>query len=95
MFKKFSGEADVRGVIKFYTSAARHKGTQMNYHSSDSRALSVLVEGIAKKPLAQYFQETLYNQFGESGFVQWIADKSFTIVSFAGLTMTARDWANL
>ena len=74
--QKFSGEADVRGVVKFYTSAARHKGTQMNYHSPDSLELSVLVEGIAKKPLAQYFQETLYNQFGESGFVQWIANKS-------------------
>ena len=66
----------------------------MNYHSSDSLTLSILVEDIAKKSLANYFQETLYNQFGESGFMQWTADKSGTTVSFSDLTMTARDWAN-
>ena len=92
--QKFSGNADVRGAVQFYTFAARQAGTQMNYHSSDSLALSVLVEDIVKKPLAQYFQETLYSQFGESRFLQWTADKSGTTVSFADLTMTARDWAN-
>lgn len=92
--EKFSGKADVRGAVKSYASAARDAGSQMNYHSSDSLALSVLVEDIAKIPLAQYFQEALYNQFGESGFMQWTADKSGTTVSFADLTMSARDWAN-
>ncbi|QGG80500.1 serine hydrolase [Litorivicinus lipolyticus] len=92
--QKFSGKADVRDAIKFYTSAAREAGTKMNYHSSDSLALSVLVEDIVKKPLAQYFQKTLYSQFSESGFMQWTADKSGTTVSYSDLTMTARDWAN-
>lgn len=92
--QKFSGKADVRGAINFITSAAREPGSKMNYHSSDSLALSVLVEEIAKKPLAQYFQETLYTQFGTGGFLQWTADKSGTTVSFADLTMTGRDWAN-
>jgi CubicO group peptidase (beta-lactamase class C family) len=92
--QKFSGKADVRGAVKFYSSAARDAGSQFNYHSSDSLALSILVEDITEIPLAQYFQETLYNKFGESGFMQWTSDESGTTVSFADLTMTARDWAN-
>ena len=92
--RKFSGAADVRGAVKFYTSASRIAGTRMNYHPSDSLALSVLVEDISKKPLAQFFQETVFNQFGSSGFMQWMADKLGTTVSFSELKMTARDWAN-
>ena len=92
--QKFAGKADVKSALKFYDSASRGAGSKMNYHSSDSLALSILVEDIAKKSLANYFQETLYNQFGESGFMQWTADKSGTTVSFSDLTMTARDWAN-
>ena len=92
--QKFAGKADVKSALKFYDSASRRAGSQMNYHSSDSLALSIFVEDIAKKSLANYFQETLYNQFGESGFMQWTADKSGTTVSFSDLTMTTRDWAN-
>ena len=47
---KFSGAADVRAALKFYKTAARKQGETMNYHSSDSLALSVLVEEIAGKP---------------------------------------------
>ena len=92
--QKFSGKADVRGAVKFYSSAARDAGSQFNYHSSDSLALSILIEDITDIPLAQYFQENLYSKFGENGFMQWTSDKSGTTVSFADLTMTARDWAN-
>lgn len=49
---------------------------------------------LAKKSLSRYFQEPLYNQFGERGFIQWTADKSGTTASFSDLTMTAKDWAN-
>ena len=92
--QKFSGKAGVRGAVKFYSSAARDAGSQFNYHSSDSLALSILVEDITDKPLAQYFQEKLYSEFGESGFMQWTSDKSGTTVSFADLTMTTKDWVN-
>lgn len=93
-FQKFSGKADVRGAVKFYSSAARDAGSEFNYHSSDSLALSILVEDITDIPLAQYFQEKLYSEFGENGFMQWTSDKSGTTVSFADLTMTAKDWVN-
>ena len=54
---KFSGAADVRGALKFYKTAARKQGETMNYHSSDSLALSVLVEEIAGKPLSDVFHQ--------------------------------------
>ena len=67
----------------------------MNYHSTDSLALSVLVEEISGQSLAKYFYRNLYTEFGEHNFMQWTSDKNGTTVSFSDLVMTARDWANL
>ena len=47
----------MRGALKFYKTAARKQGETMNYHSSDSLALSVLVEEIAGKPLSDVFHQ--------------------------------------
>ena len=77
-----------------HKAAARNAGQQMNYHSTDSLALSILVEEIAQKSLAKYFHSEIYSQFGKSGFMQWTSDKSGTTVSFSDLVMTAQDWAN-
>jgi CubicO group peptidase (beta-lactamase class C family) len=43
---KFAGAADVRGALAFYKVAARTAGQEMNYHSSDTLALSVLVKDV-------------------------------------------------
>ena len=90
--QKFAGKADVKGALKFYKSASREANSQMNYHSSDSLALSILVEDIAKS-LANYFQERLYNQFGESGHygLQINREQRF---HFQTLQWTTRDWVN-
>ena len=92
--QKFDGKANVREALNFYKSAARDAGSQMNYHSTDSLALSILVEEIAQQSLAKYFHSEIYSQFGESDFMQWTRDKSGTTVSFSDLVMTAKDWAN-
>ena len=92
--QKFDGNGNVREALNFYKSAARNAGQKMNYHSTDSLALSILVEEIAQKSLAKYFHSEIYSQFGKSGFMQWTSDKSGTTVSFSDLVMTAQDWAN-
>ena len=92
--QKFAGNGDIREALNFYKSASRNPGSQMNYHSTDSLALSVLVEEISGQSLAKYFYTNLYKEFGEYNFIQWTSDKNGTTVSFSDLVMTARDWAN-
>ena len=92
--QKFDGNGDIREALNFYKSASRNPGSKMNYHSTDSLALSVLAEEISGQSLAEYFFTNLYKEFGEHNFMQWISDKNGTTVSFSDLVMTARDWAN-
>lgn len=90
----FNGMADVREALNFYIKPERKEASGMNYHASDSLALSVLVEDVAGKSLAEYFYENIYINFGEFNFMTWTSDKNGTTNSFSDLVMTARDWAN-
>ena len=90
----FSGAADVRGALKFYKMAARKQGETMNYHSSDTLALSVLVEDIAGKPLSDVFHQHVFQKFSGDRYMHWTADKSGTTVTYSDLVMTAKDWAH-
>ena len=90
---KYSGKASVREALKFYENAARVQGSRFNYHSSDTLALSILVEEITNEPLAKVFHDNLYTKFGSSGYMHWAADKNNTTTPFTGLVMTAIDWA--
>ena len=91
--KRFSGQGDVRQALNFYKSAARKQGRGMNYHASDTLALSVLAEDIAGVPLSKIFFQKVYLKFGKSNYLHWTSDKSGTTVGFSDLAMTARDWA--
>ncbi|MDB3930202.1 serine hydrolase [Paracoccaceae bacterium] len=91
---KFQGKASVRKALEFYPIASRQQASQMNYHLTDTLALSVLVEDIIGSPLSYYFYENLYNKFGISNYMHWTADNSGTTVAFSDLVMTAKDWAN-
>lgn len=91
---KFSGKASVRGALEFYQKAARQQNSTMNYHSTDTLALSVLIEEASDRSLAHIFHDKLYIKFGQSGYMYWTADKDGTTVSFSDLTMTGRDWAH-
>lgn len=91
---KFEGQASVRQALNFYRKPARPPGEQMNYHSTDSMALSVLVEELAGMPVSQLFHDALYAKFGQSGYMHWTSDGDGTTITFSDLVMTARDWAN-
>jgi CubicO group peptidase (beta-lactamase class C family) len=92
--RQFEGKASIREALAFYTKAARTQGDKMNYHSTDSLTLSVLVEDVAGISLSQVFYENIYKKFGKSGYMQWTSDKTGTTLGFADLVMTAQDWAN-
>ena len=92
--QKFEGKASVREALGFYKNATREQGSQFNYHSSDSLALSILIEEIAGMPLSKFFFENVYSNFGQNNYMHWTSDAYGTTISFSDLVMTARDWAN-
>ena len=54
---KFQGKASVRKALEFYPIASRQQASQMNYHLTDTLALSALVEDIIGSPLSYYFMK--------------------------------------
>ena len=92
--KGFEGEASIRNVLRIFDTAARKQGETMNYHSTDSMALSLLVEEISGMPLSRYFYDKIYSSFEQSNYMTWNSDASGTTTGFSDLVMTGRDWTN-
>ena len=62
---KFHGQASVRDALRLYKSASRPQGETMNYHSTDTLALSVLVEEVSGMPASHYFHEKVQRLWQE------------------------------
>ncbi|MGB0785467.1 MAG: serine hydrolase domain-containing protein [Alphaproteobacteria bacterium] len=90
----FEGEANIRDVLRTFDTASREQGETMNYHSTDTMTLSLLVEEISGVPLSQYFYDKIYRAFGQSNYMTWNSDASGTTTGFSDLVMTGRDWTN-
>jgi CubicO group peptidase (beta-lactamase class C family) len=70
-------------------------GTVCRYNSSDTQALGALVARATGRPVADYMREKLCEPLGIAATSHWIVDPDGTPLSFAGLNMTARDYAKL
>lgn len=90
----FEGKASIRNVLRIFDTASREQGETMNYHSTDTMTLSLLVEEISGMPLSRYFYDRIYTSFGQSNYMTWNSDNSGTTTGFSDLVMTGRDWAN-
>lgn len=70
-------------------------GTVCRYNSADTQALGVLVAAAAGKSMGEYMQEKLTLPLGMEYPSYWILDEQGREMAFAGLLMTARDYAKL
>jgi CubicO group peptidase (beta-lactamase class C family) len=70
-------------------------GTVCRYSSGDTQALGALVTRATGRPLSEYMQEKLCEPLGMESPAYWIVDSAGTEMAFAGLNMTARDFARL
>jgi CubicO group peptidase (beta-lactamase class C family) len=68
-------------------------GTVCRYNSTDTQALGALVTRATGRPLSEYMQEKLCEPLGMESPAYWIVDSTGTETAFAGLNMTARDFA--
>ncbi|MER5221012.1 serine hydrolase domain-containing protein [Streptomyces flaveus] len=81
----------------FVATAARESepGTVCRYNSGDTQALGALVARATGRPLAEYMQEKLCKPLGVESHGYWIQDVAGTEMAYAGLNLTARDFARI
>ena len=73
----------------------RQPGTLCMYKSADTQALGMLVSGATGRSLADYMQEKLCAPLGMESPSYWIVDSLGREMAYAGLLMTARDFARI
>ena len=70
-------------------------GTLCQYNSADTQALAMLVRGATGRSLTSYMEEKICEPLGMEAPSFWVADSHGVEMAFAGLLMTARDFAKL
>jgi CubicO group peptidase (beta-lactamase class C family) len=68
-------------------------GRICRYNSGDTQALGALLVGATGRSITDYMQEKLVEPLGISSPAYWLVDSAGMEVAFAGLVMTARDYA--
>jgi CubicO group peptidase (beta-lactamase class C family) len=68
-------------------------GSLCMYDSADTQALAMLVSGATGRSITDYMQEKLYEPLGMESPGYWITDSRGREMAFAGLLLTARDFA--
>lgn len=70
-------------------------GTVCRYNSADTQALGQLIVSVTGRTLADYMHEKLVEPLGFEYPAYWILDGQGMELAFAGVNMTARDFARL
>ena len=70
-------------------------GTRCMYNSADTQALGMLIAGATGSSLTEYMQTKLYDPLGMESPGYWVTDSVGCEMAYAGLLMTARDFAKL
>jgi CubicO group peptidase (beta-lactamase class C family) len=68
-------------------------GTRNRYNSMDTQALGMLVNRATGKTITNYMTEMLWHPMGASNEGYWLLDSEGMEMAFAGLNITARDYA--
>lgn len=89
---QYENDGGIRKSVNFYNSASRSPGSGMNYHPTDSFALSVLVQDIAGESAAKVFYKNVLSKAADNPYMQWTADKEGLTITYGDLTMTPRTW---
>lgn len=70
-------------------------GTVCRYNSGDTQALGSLLVHATKRSIADYMHEKLVEPLGFESDSYWLIDSAGREMAFAGLNVTARDFAKL
>ncbi|MEU6230640.1 serine hydrolase [Streptomyces sp. NPDC047042] len=75
--------------------AESEPGTVCRYNSGDTQVLGALVARATGRSLGEYMQEKLCEPLGMESTGYWIVDSASREMAFAGLNLTARDFARI
>jgi len=75
--------------------SCRPPGTLCMYSSADTQALGMLIAGATGRTVADYMQERLCEPLGMESPGYWVVDSFGREMAFAGLLLTARDFARI
>ena len=97
IFRLSEARAPAGSFDKFMASMPRatKPGTRCMYNSADTQALGMLIAGATSVSLTEYMQEKLYTPLGMESPGYWLIDSVGREMAYAGLLMTARDFAKL
>lgn len=70
-------------------------GTICEYSSADTQALGMLLRAVTGRPIAEYMHEQLCEPLGMESPSYWLVDSTGMELAFAGMLMTARDFAKI
>ncbi|HEY3018539.1 MAG TPA: serine hydrolase domain-containing protein [Solirubrobacteraceae bacterium] len=70
-------------------------GTVCRYNSADTQALGELLVHATQRSIADYMQEKLVEPLGMTAPGYWVLDSAGREMAFAGVNLTARDFAKL
>lgn len=70
-------------------------GEVCRYNSGDTQALGYLLAAATKKSITDYMQEKLFEPLGMTSPGYWILDRVGREMAFAGVNLTARDFARI
>lgn len=70
-------------------------GSLCQYNSADTQALGALLVGATGRSVADYMQEKICDPLGMESPSYWVEDSRGMELAYAGLLMTARDFAKL
>lgn len=70
-------------------------GTECRYNSGDTQALGTLLVKATGRSLTEYMRQKLVEPLGFESDAYWLVDGTGMEMAFAGLNMTARDFAKL
>jgi len=70
-------------------------GTFNRYNSTDTQALGMLLLGVTNRSITDYMNEKLWQPMGAEYPGYWLLDDEGMEMAFAGLNVTARDYAKI
>ncbi len=75
--------------------AAREPGVRFEYNSTNTQALSMILERATRRRYADYLSEKLWRPVGARDASVWLDEDGGSAKAFCCLFATARDWARL
>lgn len=84
-------------MLEFVSGMARENepGTVCRYNSADTQVLGHMLIAATGRTLTDYMQEKLCDPLGMESPGKWLLDATGVELAFAGLNLTARDYAKL